>query len=116
MMIPVKAIAFFIAVLLLPAGVHQFTVDMRGKTTQWTKTSDSTWRAVELPATDAGIYSVTNTTVTVREAGKESSTDVSKFLKVESQAGRSKLEQLDLADAISWPAYTHSQREGPNRS
>ena len=110
MMIPVKVIAFFIAMLLLPAGVHQFTIDMQGKTTQWTKTADSTWRAVELPATDAGVYSVTNTTVTVRQDGKESITDVSKFLKIESRADRSKLEQLELANAFHGPPI-HIRRE-----
>jgi hypothetical protein len=79
MMIPVHVIAFFLATLLLPAEVSQFTINVQGKTIQWTK-QDRAWHAVELPRDDWGVYSVKGKVVTVTGEGRERKTDVKRFL------------------------------------
>lgn len=79
MMIPIHVIAFFLATLLLPANVSQFTINVQGKTIQWTKQATA-WHAVELPRDDWGMYSVTEKVVTVTGEGKEWKTDMTKFL------------------------------------
>ena len=82
MMIPVQVIAFFIAVMAIPADVREFTIELQGKKIQWTKSPSSAWHAVDLSKESAGDYSVTNRIVTVRNNGKDSKTDISQFLKL----------------------------------
>src|SRR2546425_165321 len=97
MMIPVQVIAFFIAVMLIPADVREFTIELQGKNIQWTKGPSSAWQAVDLPKEIAGDYSVTNGIVTVRNNGKDSKTDVSQFLKLGKPSDFSKVRQIEVA-------------------
>ncbi|MCX6349791.1 MAG: hypothetical protein NTV79_09905 [Candidatus Aureabacteria bacterium] len=92
MMIPIQVIAFFLATLLLPAGVEQFTINVEGKTIQWTK-QDTAWHAVQLPFDDGGMYSTVGNVVTVAEKGKERKTDMATFLVLPSNADQKTLSQ-----------------------
>jgi hypothetical protein len=81
MMIPVHIIAFFLATLLLPAEVNEFTMTVHSKTVQWNNQGD-VWRAVELPHDDWGIYSVAENSVTVTGDGQDRATDIARFLTI----------------------------------
>ncbi len=81
MMIPVHVIAFFLALLMVPKDVNQFTIDVQGKQIQWTK-QDAGWRAVELPRDDWGIYSVKGSDVTISGEGRQMKTNVGHFLTI----------------------------------
>jgi hypothetical protein len=109
MMIPVQAIVFFMAIMLLPAGVHQFTVDFHGKEVQWTKTATSVWRAVELPKQDWTEYSAANAVVTERRGAKKSSTDVSKFLVLPKGPDFSRLREIQVTKP-TWGTPVRIQR------
>ena len=85
MMIPVHVIAFFLAILLLPTGVTQFTINVQSKTVQWTKQA-AAWHAIEFPHDDWGMYSVTDKVVTVAGEGKKWKIDVAKFLTLPNKA------------------------------
>ena len=97
MMIPVQVIAFFIAVMLMPADVREFTMELEGKKIQWTKSPTSGWHAVDLSKESAGDYSVTNRIVTVLNDGKESKTDISQFLRLGKPSDFGQVRQIDLA-------------------
>lgn len=97
MMIPVQVIAFFIAIMLIPADVREFAIELQGKTIQWTKSPSSAWHADELSKESAGDYSVTNTIVTVLNKGKESKTDVSQFLKLGKKSDVGRIRQIEMS-------------------
>ncbi len=97
MMIPVQVIAFFIAVMLMPADVREFTMELEGKKIQWTKSPSSAWHAVDLSKESAGDYSVTNRIVTVLNDGKESKTDISQFLRLGKPSDFGRVRQIDVA-------------------
>ena len=96
-MIPVQVIAFFIAVMLMPADVREFTMELEGKKIQWTKSPSSAWHAVDLSKESAGDYSVTNRIVTVLNDGKESKTDISQFLRLGKPSDFGRVRQIDVA-------------------
>ncbi len=111
MMIPVQVIAFFIAIMLIPADVSEFTIQMQGKTIQWTKSPSSAWHAVELPKESAGDYSVTNTIVTVLSKGKESKTDISQFLKLGKESDLGQIRQIEMArESLGTPILIQRER------
>ena len=97
MMIPVQVIAFCIAVMVIPADVREFTIQLQGKKMQWTKSPSSAWHAVDLPKESAGDYSVTNGIVTVLNDGKESKTDISQFFRLGKPSDFGQVRQIDLA-------------------
>ena len=110
MMIPIHVIAFFLATLLLPAGVSQFTIDVQGKTVQWTK-QNTAWHAVELPRDDWGMYSVDEKVVTVAGEGKEWKTDVAKFLAVPSTAAPATIKSIPTAkDSFGTPVMIKREK------
>ena len=96
-MIPVQVIAFFIAVMLIPADVREFTIELQGKNIQWTKSPSSAWHVVDLSKEGEGDYSVTNRIVTVLNGGKESKTDISQFLRLGKPSDFGQVRQIDLA-------------------
>jgi hypothetical protein len=100
MLIPVPLLAFFIALMVIPANVHQFSIELRGRTTQYTKSSSSVWHAVVLPEKHSADYSVSNTVVTVRAGGDESKMDVSQFIKVGKESAPGKIQQIELASGF----------------
>lgn len=79
MMIPVHVIVFFIALAVLPADVRQFTVNLNGKTVQWTQRGES-WHAVQLPGDDWGDYTRSNAVVSVSDKGRVTSVNVEDFI------------------------------------
>lgn len=96
MMIPIHVIAFFLATLLLPSDVSQFTINVQGKTIQWTK-QDTAWHAVELPRDDWGMYSIADSVVTVSGEGKEWKTDVKRFLSLPSEMDTQSVAEIQTA-------------------
>jgi hypothetical protein len=113
MMIPVQVIAFFIAVMVIPADVREFTIEWQGKKIQWKKSPSSAWHAVDSPKESAGDYSVTNGIVTVRNNGQDSKTDVSQFLKLgkASESDFSKVRQIVVArESLGTPILIRRER------
>jgi hypothetical protein len=93
MMIPIHVIAFFLATLLLPADVSQFSINVQGETIQWTK-QETSWSAVELPNDDFGTYSVSSNLVTVAGEGKEWKTDMTKFIALPADSNMTTIKEI----------------------
>src|ERR1041385_3807210 len=111
MMIPVQIIAFFIAIMVIPADVREFTIEFQGKTIQWTKSPSSVWHAVDLSKESAGDYSVTNRIVTVRNDGQDSKTDISQFLKLGKRSDFGQIRQIEVArESLGTPILIQRQR------
>ena len=111
MMIPVQVIAFFIAVMVIPADVREFTIELQGKNILWTKTPSSAWHAVDVPNESAGDYSVTNRIVTVRNDGKDSKTDISQFLRLGKPSDFGQVRQIDVArESLGTPIRIQRER------
>ena len=81
LMIPTYVIAFFITIMTVPEGTHQFTMDVKGKTIQWTQ-AETGWRAVELPRDDWGLHTIKGAQVTITGEGHTLKTNMSRFLSV----------------------------------
>jgi len=111
MMIPVQVIAFFIAVMVIPADVREFTIELQGKNIQWAKSPSSAWHAVDLSKESAGDYSVTNGIVTVLNSGKDSKTDISQFLKLDRPSDFGRVRQIDVArESLGTPILIRRER------
>jgi hypothetical protein len=111
MMIPVQVIAFFIAVMLMPADMREFTIELQGKKIQWTKSPSSAWHAVDLLNESAGDYSVKNKIVTVRNNGKDSKIDVSQFLKLGKASDLGNVRQIEVArESLGTPILIQRER------
>src|SRR6266516_2759526 len=111
MMIPVQVIAFFIAVMVIPADVREFTIELQGKNILWTKSPSSAWHAVDLSKEGAGDYSVTNRIVTVLNDGKESKTDISQFLKLGKPSDFGQVRRIDVArESLGTPILIQRER------
>lgn len=79
--IPTYLIAFFIAVMTVPEGTEQFTMDVKGKTVMWTREAPG-WRAVELPRDDWGLHTIKGNQVTITGEGHVLKTNMSRFLSI----------------------------------
>jgi len=111
MMIPVQVIAFFIAVMVIPADVREFTIELQGKKIQWTKSPSSAWHAVDLSKESAGDYSVTNRIVTVLNDAKDSKTDISQFLRLGKPSDFGQVRQIDVArESLGTPIRIQRER------
>jgi hypothetical protein len=116
MMIPFQMIAFFLATLLLPIDVRQFTIDAHGETIQWTK-EETVWHAVKLPkqgVPDKGWpadnrYWVAGNSVFCRGVGKDESrggqpakfevtTQMTNFLALAATTNASTIESVEPAN------------------
>lgn len=110
MMIPIHVIAFFLATALLPADSSQFTINVQGKTIQWTK-QKAAWHAVELPRDDWGVYSVAGKVVTVSGEGKEWKTDVNRFLAMPSEMDVQSVAEIQTAkDSFGTPVMIKREK------
>lgn len=96
MMIPVHVIAFFLAIMMVPEDVKQFTIAVQGKEIQWTR-QEAGWHAVELPRDDAGIYSVKGSEVTIAGEGHKLKTNISRFLALLDDMDWKKAEEVQVA-------------------
>ena len=111
MMIPVQVIAFFIAVMVIPADVREFTIELQEKNIQWTKRPSSAWHVVDSPKESAGDYSVTNRIVTVRNNGQDTKTDVSQFLKLGKASDFGQVRQIEVArESFGTPILIRRER------
>jgi hypothetical protein len=111
MMIPVQVIAFFIAVMVIPADVREFTIEVQGRNIQWTKSPASAWHAVDLSKESAGDYSVTNAILTVLNHGKDSKTDISQFLKLGKPSDFGQVRQIEVArESLGTPILIQRER------
>jgi hypothetical protein len=81
LMIPTHVIAFFMAILMVPKDVNQFTIDVRGKRIEWTR-QETGWHAVKLDRDDMGIYSVKGTEVTISGEDQVLKTHIGRFLNI----------------------------------
>jgi acetoacetate decarboxylase len=96
MMIPIHVIAFFLATLLLPADVSQFSINVHGETIQWTR-QEIGWSAVELPSDDFGTYTVSSNVVIVAGEGKEWKTDMTKFITLPADSIMTTIKEIPTA-------------------
>ncbi len=111
MMIPVQVIAFFIAVMVIPADVREFTMELQGKKIQWAKSPSSAWHTVDLPKESAGDYSVTNRIVTVRNDGQDSKIDISQFLRLGKRSNFGQVRQIDVArESLATPILIQREK------
>lgn len=96
MMIPIHVIAFFLAIMLVPEDVHQFTIAVQGEQIQWTQHKTG-WYAVELPRDDWGSYKVEGTEVTVAGEGREMKTKISRYLEIPEHLDWKKATEIPVA-------------------
>jgi len=91
--------------------MREFTIELQGKTIQWTKSPSASWHAVEVLKESAGDYSVTNTIVTVLNKGKGSKTDISQFLKLGKEPDLGRIRQIEVAgDSLGTPILIQRER------
>jgi hypothetical protein len=118
--IPAHLIAFFLAALLLPTGVRQFTLQMQDETIRWTREGVA-WRAVEPPRDDLGLHSVSGTVVTVSGEGRQWNVDMARFVVAPAKSELTNSLEIALADeSLGMPVVvrredgriTLSQEEG----
>jgi hypothetical protein len=96
MMIPIHVIAFFLAIMMVPEDVKQFTFAVHGKEIQWTR-QETGWHAVELPRDDWGTYSVKGTEVTISGEGREMKTNISRYLTLPGDLDWQKAAEIQVA-------------------
>jgi len=96
MMIPIHVIAFFMAIMMVPEDVNQFTIAVHGKRIEWTR-QETGWRAVELPRDDWGTYSVEGTEVTIAGEGHNLKTDIARFLAMPEDLNWKKATEIQVA-------------------
>ena len=96
LLIPYHVIAFFMAIMMIPEDVNQFTIAIRGKEIQWTR-QEAGWRAVELPKDDWGNYAVKGTEVTITGEGHSLKTNISRFLTLPENLDWKKTAEIQLA-------------------
>ena len=94
--IPFHVIAFFMAIMMVPKDVNQFTIAVQGKEIQWTR-QEAGWQAVELPRDDWGIYSVKGTEVTITGEGHKLKTNIGRFLTMPENLDWKKTTELQVA-------------------
>jgi hypothetical protein len=94
--IPFHVIAFFIAIMMVPEDVNQFTIAVQGKEIQWTR-QEAGWHAVELPRDDWGTYSVEGTEVTITVEGHKLKTNIGRFLTMPENLDWKKAAEIQLA-------------------
>jgi hypothetical protein len=94
--IPIHVIAFFMAIMMVPKDVNQFTIAVQGKEIQWTR-QEAGWHAVELPRDDWGTYSVAGTEVTITGEGHKLKTNISRFLTLPENLDWKKAAEIQVA-------------------
>ena len=94
--IPIQVIAFFMATMMVPEDVNQFTIAVYGKEIQWTR-QESGWQAVELPRDDVGTFSVKGTEITISGEGHVLKTNISRFLSLPDDIDWKKAEEIQVA-------------------
>ncbi len=94
--IPIHVIAFFLAIMMVPEDVNQFTIAVQGKEIQWTKQEDG-WHAVDLPRDDWGTYSVKGSEITITGEGHVLKTNISRFLTLPEDLDWKKAAEIQVA-------------------
>jgi len=96
-MMSIFAILLVAVLNLIPADVSTFTMVMHEtETIRFTKQADGGWNAVELPKDDLGTFYVDGGKLTMKGEGKQSTTDISAVLGVNSETDWQKLTELKL--------------------
>jgi hypothetical protein len=76
-------IVFFLATVFVPVGTEQFTIQLDAKSSvTWSKQVDGSWRAVEPPHNDGGVWKIEGTKVTLTGEGHSIPLNVAGLVKI----------------------------------